>query len=219
MNFYFGGLNSAGFYCTGPMAFASYSVYNPVKGLATHSLQNQSGYSLGGLYNDAVFAGPQAGNNTVLNYLKEYYNRQVKAGGSGRVCIVIEGGVNADSSASATVDYTKNIVTLITSEWSRAGLPNDKLTFLCMNTWEGTPNSTWTANLPGIANSMNTYARQNQNVTYVNVLKFGGTYEGLTAGGYYQPGDSTHLTKPGYKYISQNIIDALLKSGRNTFRG
>jgi hypothetical protein len=211
MNFYFGGLNSPSFYCTGPMAFASYSVYNPVKGLATHSLQNQSGYSLGGLYNDQVRAGPAASNNTILNYFKEYYTRQIKAGGSGRVCVVIEGGVNADSSPSATVDYTKNMVTLLTSEWARAGLPSDKLTFLCMNTWEGTPGSSWTTNLPSIAGDMSAYAKTNGNVTYINILNFGGTYNGLTASGYYQPGDSTHLTKPGYKYISQNIIDALLK--------
>lgn len=219
MNFYFGGLNATSFYCTGPMAFAAYSVYNPVKGLATHSLQHAPGLSLGGIYNNAVLAGPSTGNNIMVNYFKEYYSRQVRAGGTGRVCVVIEGGVNLDSSNAATVEYTKNLVSIMTSEWARAGLPSDKITFLCMNTWENTPGSAWTTNLPIIAGDMNAYAQGTPNVTYVNILKLGGTYTGLTAGSYYQPAEATHLTNAGYKYVSQNIMDALLKSGRNTFRG
>lgn len=215
----FGQTNVNGFTGVGPIALATVSLYNKVKGMATSALAHMPGFSLGFIYDSLQQAGTPAGNNTVKNYCKEYYNRQIKAGGSGRVCFVIEGGINPDSSTSATVDYAKNIVSFLTSEWSAAGLPSNKLTFLCMNTWESLPSSTWTTNLPTIANSMNNYATTTSNVTYVNMLKLGGTYTGLTAGGYYLEASAVHLTRPGYKYISQNIIDALLKSGRNTFRG
>ena len=210
---------SPGFACTGPIAIAKASYFNKVKGMAASALAHMPGYSLGTIYTSLTQAGASGGNNTVINYMKEYYNRQVSAGGSGRVCFVINGGVNVDSSASATVDYEKNIVSFLTSEWSRAGLPSNKITFLCTNTWESLPSSTWSTNLPGIANDMNSYARGTSNVTYVNMLKLGGTYAGLTAAGYYYDGAAVHLTRAGYKYISQNIIDALLKSGRNTFKG
>jgi hypothetical protein len=217
--FYYGLNASPGFACTGPIAIAKASFFNKVKGMAASALAHMPGYSLGAIYTSLTQAGASGGNNTVVNYMKEYYNRQVSAGGSGRVCFVINGGVNVDSSASATVDYEKNIVSFLTSEWSRAGLPSDKITFLCTNTWESLPSSTWSTNLPGIANDMNSYARTSPNVTYVNMLKLGGTYAGLTAAGYYYDGAAVHLTRAGYKYISQNIIDALLKSGRNTFKG
>jgi len=218
-NFNFGQTNVNGFTGVGPIALSLSSMFNKRKGMATSALAHMPGFNLGFIYTSLQQAGTPAGNNTVKNYMKEYYNRQRSAGGSGRVCFVIEGGINSDGSASATVDATQNIVSILGSEWQAAGLPSDKITFLCMNTWESLPNSTWSNTLPTIANSMNSYARGTSNVTYVNMLKLGGTYTGLTAGSYYLEAAAVHLTKAGYKYISQNIIDALLKSGRNTFRG
>lgn len=212
MSYYFTGQNAAGFRATGPIAFAASSFYNPVKGMATHSMLHAPGYSLGTIYKDLTLAGISGNNNTIINYMKEYYTRQIKAGGSGRVCIVIEGGINVDSSTTAAVDYAKNIVSFLTSEWSRAGLPSNKITFLIMNTWETSPSSAWTLNLPTVSGDMSNYAKTTPNVTYINILNMGGTYDGLTAAGYYySDGQAAHLTRPGYKYVSQNIIDALLK--------
>jgi len=219
VNYYFGGLETQfpGFCATGPIAFASYSVYNPVKGLATHSLQNQPGYSLGAIYQDLTLAGISGGNYTVQNYLKEYYNRQKKAGGSGRVCIVINGGINTDTTTTDASTYMINIKNYVKSEWAAAGLPSDKLAFLGFHTWEGWQNTTWNTALPTVITSTMNHAKGTSDFTYAGILTFGGTSTGLTAAGYYNTNDQTHLSLAGYKYVSQNIMDALLKQ-RNTNR-
>jgi hypothetical protein len=213
MYYYFAGNGSFGFGVTGPLGFAMSSIYNPVKGFATHSLAHLPGWTMGGIFTDLTLAGVSGSNNTIINAFKEYYNRQIKAGGTGRVCVFVEGGVNLDTSADATVTYGKNIVSFLTAEWSRAGLPANKLTFLVMNTWTIDPASTWSINLPTVATNMVNYAKSTSNVTYVNVLNFGGNnYAGWTAAGYYDPQGPGHLSKPGYTNLCKNVMTSLLKS-------
>jgi glutamine amidotransferase-like uncharacterized protein len=105
------------------------------------------------------------------------------------------------------------MISFVTSEWSRAGLPSDKLTFLVFNTWEQNAGNDWNTIYPVISDAMSNYAKnQTGNVTYVNVYNFGGTYDGLTAGGYYNTAETGHLSANGYKVISKNIMDSLLKN-------
>jgi len=219
LNFYFSGLDFSGYRVTGPVAIAMTSLYNPVKGIASSTLHECAGQSLGEMWRSISLAGISANNNSVVNYLKEYYNRQRVAGGSGRVCVAIEGGVNFDNGTSLAdkgtngANYIQSMISFVTSEWSRAGLPSDKLTFLVFNTWEQDAASDWNTIYPVISNAMTNYAKnQTSNVTYVNVYNFGGTYDGLTAGGYYNTGETGHLSANGYKVLSKNIMDSLLKN-------
>ena len=218
-NFYFNGLPFAGYNATGPVGIAMTSLYNSVKGIASSTLHECAGASLGQMWKSISLAGISANNNTIVNYLKEYYNRQRVAGGSGRVCVAIEGGVNFDNGTSLAdkgtngANYIQSMISFVTSEWSRAGLPSDKLTFLVFNTWEQNAGNDWNTIYPVISDAMSNYAKnQTGNVTYVNVYNFGGTYNGLTAGGYYNTGETGHLSANGYKVLSKNIMDTLLKN-------
>jgi hypothetical protein len=224
--YFAGAASSPGFYATGPIAIAITSLYNPVKGIASSTLHECAGQSLGEMWRSVSLAGISANNDTVVNYLKEYYNRQRIAGGSGRVCVAIEGGVNFDNGTSLAnkgtngANYIQSMISFVTSEWSRANLPSNKLTFLVFNTWEQDSASDWNTIYPTISNSMINYANtKNSNVTYVNIFKLGGTFAGLTANGYYNTGETGHLSARGYIALSQNIMDALLKAGRNTYKG
>jgi hypothetical protein len=217
--YFAGAAASPGFYATGPIAIAMTSLYNPVKGIASSTLHECAGQSLGEMWRSVSLAGISANNNTVVNYLKEYYNRQRVAGGSGRVCVAIEGGVNFDNGTSLAnkgtngANYIQNMISFVNSEWSRAGLPSDKLTFLVFNTWEQNSGNDWNTIYPTISGAMTTYANTGtENVTYVNVYNFGGTYDGLTANGYYNTGETGHLSANGYKAVSKNIMDVLLRT-------
>lgn len=219
LNFYFSGLDFSGYRVTGPVGIAMTSLYNPVKGIASSTLHECAGQSLGQMWKSVSLAGISANNNTVVNYLKEYYNRQRVAGGSGRVCVAIHGGTNVDDGSSLTdkaingANYIKNIVSFVTSEWSRAGLPNNNLTFLVFTAWEQGPGSDLNTINPIISGELSGYAKtQASNVTYVDVYNFGGVYAGLTANGYYNTNETGHLSASGYRTISKNIMDALLKN-------
>jgi hypothetical protein len=193
--------------------------------MASSALLAVPGSTLGGMYTALLQAGSANNKRTIINMLSEFYNRQKAAGGSGRVCICINGGVNPDNGATNqdiitnTETYIKNIVSTIQTEWTTANLPSDKLTFLVFNTWTGEPSSTWSTILPTIVTDLKLYANnRNNNITYVDMLTFAGTYDGLTAAGYYdktssQPG-TAHLSNGltgGYHYVSNNIFTALLK--------
>ena len=112
LGYYFGQNNINGFIGVGPIALAVSSLFNKKKGMAVSALAHMPGFSMGDIYISLQQAGTSAGNNTVKNYCKEYYNRQISAGGTGRVCFVIEGGVNRDNTPQDTIDYTKNTVSL-----------------------------------------------------------------------------------------------------------
>jgi len=195
-----------------------------------YDMQKMSVTFTGGFTGHNVgLAGSSGGNRTIINMLTEYHTRQKVAGGSGRVCINILGGVNLDNGATTgeriqnSEINTRNIVNYITQEWNNAGLPSDKLTFLVMNTWTTEVGSTWSTMLPTLVSNQKSYFNdRSRNVTYVDMLTFAGTFAGLTAGNYYDktspnPG-TAHLSNGltgGYHYISYNIMNALLKQ-RNT---
>jgi hypothetical protein len=224
------GTNASGFWATGPVAMALHSVFSTTdKGMASSALFAVPGSTLGGMYTALLQAGSANNKRTIINMLSEFHNRQKAAGGSGRVCICINGGVNVDNGATNQViitnteTYMKNIVSTIQTEWTAANLPSDKLTFLVFNTWTGEPSSTWSTILPTIVTDLKLYANdRSKNITYVDMLTFAGTYAGLTAAGYYDKTSSgpspDHLSNGltgGYHYVSNNIFTALLKQ-RNT---
>jgi hypothetical protein len=214
--FYLAGNPTPGFVATGPFGFAMSSFYNPVKGFATSSLSHMPGATLGGIYTACSLAGICGGNDTIINGLKEIYTRQVKAGGTGRVCVFVEGGVNNDINATASITYMQNIVDFFNSEWSRAGLPSNKITFVGMNTWIVEPSSTWSTSQPTVIAGMQQYTQSNKNFTYIDVTKFGGAggggnYNGWTAAGYYDATGPGHLSNLGYSSLAKDVMTSLLK--------
>ena len=227
---YFSGQNGNGFFATGPVALSLNSAFSTTdKGMASSALFGAPGISLGGMYEALLLAGSANNNATIINMLSEFHNRQKAAGGSGRVCVTINGGVNLDNGATNqeritnSETFIKNIVSTIQTEWTTANLPSDKLTFLVFNTWTGEPSSTWSTILPTIVGDLKLYANnRSNNITYVDMLTFAGTFDGLTAAGYYDQTSNAptpaHLSNGltgGYHFISDKIFTALLKQ-RNT---
>jgi len=221
---YFSGTNGL---ATGPIGMAMSSIYNPgVKGIASSTFHECAGASLGQMWTAITQAGISGGNDLTINYLKEYYNRQVAAGGTGRLCIALLGGINFDNGATTSdkatnsINNIKNIITFITSEWSRAGLSANKLTFLVLNEWEQPADGgyvAWNTIYSLINQNIKEWAKTT-NVTYVDIFKLGGDFAGLTANNYYSSGGLTqHLNSEGYRVLTNNIMTALLKQ-RNTNR-
>jgi hypothetical protein len=120
--------------CKGPFSIAMMSVYTKGIGFAINSLYSASGAKIYDNTNNNMYStileitpsGSNSNNTTLRTVLKEYRNRQMSATNntSGRVCVVIQGGINdasAVKSSSDVINNIKNLTTLLYNEWAACG--------------------------------------------------------------------------------------------------
>lgn len=166
---------TAGDYIIGPAAFFWHSLmFQSKKGYSVTNFSYYSGRTT------AQLATDMASNlKLVSTTLRELRTRQIAAGGTGRVLIYTNSGIN-DSNASST--YTSSLDSIIATfrtEWETLGYPASDLAFLITSS-HPTPNSiggeNWFSNRPDFNNNAKTWATTNftdgRNITYCDFEEY-----------------------------------------------
>jgi hypothetical protein len=162
-------------------------------------------------------------------FLKEIRERQVVAGGSGRVVVWLNSGINGDTATNWT-DNATLISNLIITRWTATGGDASKLAFIMSVSHPVVSYSTWAANRPAVAAAANAWATANANdgkgVCVVDIavkypatkLASGSTPYNATYG-YYDTAGQQHLAAAysgGGTTVRGNGYDAVAGAVLNT---
>jgi hypothetical protein len=202
---------------TGPAGVLYDSIYKVAKGVSVSNLHYGGGQTINTI--SSVISGANGGGRFFLdNYFKSIVDRQIAAGGSGRVVVWINGAVNGDTSAQWTAGMS-NMIAALQSAWVRAGYSLGNLGFLvsvshALDTDYG---GTTEATMQDIRNDAQQWVRTAPNTTLVTLPTFY-TAAQSTANGYFMaagnanPLGEAHLSQSGYFEFSKKIVNALLTS-------
>lgn len=157
-------------------------------------------------------------------YLKELRERQVEAGGSGRVLIFINTGINGPDTATTWTTAAARIVARIQQSWATiSGTPNN-LAFVFSVTHPTNSGLPWDTARAAVADAANSWGTSNggNNITVVDIgqnypavklskgsAPSGSLYDG---GGQSHLGYSTTTQLNGYDAVAGNIVSSLLAS-------
>lgn len=169
-------------------------------------------------------------------FLSEIRNRQIAAGGSGRVLVFVNSGVNSDNSTTWQSGVNR-IVSRMIARWTTIGGSTSQLAFVftltapMTSTYTGS-NSAWKTSRAAIASAAQSWASANTypNVSYVEIettypawkIALGCAVPSQVSTTFYSNAstDQVHLTSTtpfsslvnGYEAISGSIISSLLAS-------
>ena len=202
-SFLYAGNNISTSRLTGPMALALQSVSRiNTKGYAVTSISHHGGATM-----DTVASNASNGNTVIRQYLREARLRQISCGGSGRVIVAIQGGINAGTNPWAT--SASSFFSTCTTEWATLGYPTSDLACLGWVSHQTASTDTLTterASSITLGNSGScTILDTTAFVTYNDINTGGGS--GTT---WYDSGGNSHLTALGYQAIASRMISALL---------
>ena len=185
------------YYITGQVALALHSVSRSVKGVAVQCLDHYGGATTKQVADNAVGAPLIIG-----QYLKELRQRQIACGGTGRVIVAFQGGVNGTGSSTWAADCTSFMETCRTA-WLALGYPITDLGFLGFTSHQTESTDNMTTVRSSAATLASTYAIMNGMVI--------APYADLIAGSYYANAatERQHLNANGYKWASQRLVDLL----------
>jgi hypothetical protein len=199
----FGNISHAAF---GPVAVLWQSVIRPnTKGYAVSCLTYH-----GGLTTDQLATRIETSGKCLDTYLKELRTRQIAGGGSGRVLVFVNSGVN---DWNAYTDWNANmqrIKTHFSSRWQAMGGNATQLCFVLTPTHPTTsvisPNP-WPANRAAVVSSANTWATANAgDGMNACVVDIGAGYSAVKMEKYLMygtgAGDVAHLSPENYPSLS-----------------
>jgi len=156
-------------YIVGPAAFFWHSLmFQTKKGYSVTNLSYYSGRTT------AQLATDMASNTTLINAtLKELRERQMVAGGSGRVLVLTNSGINDAATGATYTTSLDSLISVFTTAWATLGYPATDLAFLITST-HPTPNSiggeAWFVNRPIFNANAQAWAAENindgRNITY-----------------------------------------------------
>lgn len=162
--------------CKGPMAIANQSFYRREKGWSITSHAYLGGFSSDAIAGIIVNSVPAT---LLQSHLQELRERQILAGGTGRVLVMYQAGVNQDSgaqpeSASKWVQAARDIWTTYKTAWDALGYPADDLAclFWCshqMNQSDTSNPQTVTGNMIAVRAAANQMALDYPDMTVVDV--------------------------------------------------
>lgn len=194
-----------------PCGFLFESAVRPnTKGFSVSAYLHRSG----GVTNGAIkTALDETKNSTLRVFLKELRERQQKCGGSGRVLIFTNSGVNGNELSGDWLTGVQSIVSSVQAAWLANGFPLADLAFLITTTappdaaYISTTYTQWSTQ-----NSTGRTASGNFTFTFVDMSTVTSSVE-LTAGGYHAgAGNTMHLSNLGYNFVSNKIIQQLLNT-------
>ena len=202
---------------TGPAGALLDSVYKVAKGISVHNMHYGSGETSTTIA--TAIAGCNASKTFLENYFKQIVDRQIAAGGTGRVLVKINCGLNDTSSPPSSTITTNfaSMVSALQTAWAAAGYTSKNLGFLCsvshpLNTDYGDGGTKETM-LAGYRTAANTWASSVENVTVVDLSQVY-TAAQMTSAGFYAGAASAeaHLTQTGYYAFGQQIVSKILAS-------
>jgi len=207
----------------GPFACLWQSVIRPnFKGYAVNCLNY-----FGGLTTTQVAEKIEDCDKMLDAYLKELRERQIAGGGTGRVLVFLNSGINGTETTTTWPAAAQRIIDRITSRWVLTGGSASNLAFVFTLTHPTTDGAVaWTANRAAVATAANNYAAANGNTYNLAVVDIAQLMTGLVMSRYsmYDSGGQAHLTKvaippaavttatDGYEAIVQSIVSSLLAS-------
>ena len=159
-----GAAQGAGNGCTGPFACLWMSAIQlNKKGYCVSNLMTMDGRT-----GTELAARVEGMDKNLDMYLKELRERQIEAGGTGRVVVFVNYGINADTSPTASLAYTNaadRIKTRIQARWVATGGSIANLAFIFapshpVTTSSGLP---WKTNRAAVVTSASAWATANQN--------------------------------------------------------
>jgi len=185
------------------------SVYRAIKGTASSIMEYRGGATLTQLATDIT----QAKTGFCTTLLKETRERQIAAGGTGRVLICIQGGVNSGdwspSNPAAAITAVESIKTDIKSAWATLGYPAADLLFLFMvsHTFDAGD-----ASLTVLRTYAQNYYASSTDTLFVNLNDIA-PFATITANNWYDSGGNAHLDEAtrGYEAISSRIVSNILR--------
>ena len=198
----------------GPCQIAFDSVYKVTRGCAVNQLHYGSGQSVATI--SSVISGATTGGSTFLrSYLTSIIRRQQSAGGSGKVIIWINYGINSPTTGPLFVSGTASAISTISSEWSAMGGNPNNIAFVCSATHplDADYGGTTEASLAENRTYLNAYASGLRNVTAVDFSALINASQ-MTSSGYYSGAgaNEAHLSQAGYYELSKRMVNALIAS-------
>lgn len=166
------------------------------------------------------------------SFLKELRDRQRVAGGSGRVLVFVNSGVNGSESSTTWPAAVNRIVDRIAARWATIGGSNSELAFVFSlsvpqtSTYTGS-GSAWKTSRASVATAAQSWANANtrENCSYVEIETFMPAWKlnsGWNNTTYYSNAstDQLHLTSTspftaygnGYDAVAGGIVASLLSS-------
>lgn len=158
-------------YPVGPCAMFWHSLaFQTAKGFAVTNFSYYSGR------NTQDLAADISSNSVLLRAtLKELRQRQIASGGSGRVMVYFNSGINDGATSATYTTHLSTFVTAVKAAWSAESFPANDLAILITST-HPTPNSiggeAWFANRPGFNSAAQSWVVGQTNVTYADFAAY-----------------------------------------------
>ncbi len=184
---------------TGPVGVYGYSVYKP----ATKGVSATVGHQWGFTGFSQLAAGLARDSLLMKTLMKELRQRQIAAGGTGRLCVVLEGGVYTDSPASIEADVTAAIND-IRADWTSQGFPATDISFLVM---VGHPPSSGTDAFAANRAGAKTATLTHSDAAFVDLHEI--APHSLTSANGWLAGNPLNLTSDGYNQVGLLITNNL----------
>jgi hypothetical protein len=184
---------------TGPLGVYGYSVYKP----ATKGVSATVGHQWGVTGFSQLAAGLARDSLLMKTMMKELRQRQIAAGGTGRLCVVLEGGMYTDLPANIEGNVTAAIND-IRADWTSQGFPATDISFLVM---VGHPPTTgvdiYAANRAGAKTATLTHS----DAAFIDLHEI--APHSLTSANGWLAGNPLNLTSDGYNQVGLLITNNL----------
>ncbi|MSR68900.1 MAG: hypothetical protein EXS17_00930 [Phycisphaerales bacterium] len=187
---------------TGNIGFGLQSVYRRERGFAVQPLEFHGGATMTTIARDVA----QMPLDSRMTWLRELRARQIAAGGSGRVIVFIQGGINRD--AGLPQSWGSAILSLqgaVEEAWTALGAPLENLTFVAMVSH---PTTSFDAAMREIREFADSMVLAQPNLTIVNLSKLTSSEE-LQIKNWYSDSLS-HLKSSGYTSLAIRIVRDLV---------
>lgn len=214
------GWNYIGF-AYGPCSVMWDCVYRARKGIAVNNLHYGSGQSTSAI-SDIITGANGTDRTFVLEYFKQLRQRQIDAGGSGRVVVWINYGINPSNNPDAAAVWTAKTaaaISFLQTQWLGAGGNTGNIAFVVSVThpldtdYGGTTESVLAANRA----AANVWAATQQNTTVIDLSQMYSAAQ-MTSNGYYAGAGSAgsnneaHLSQAGYYAFALKFCTLLAES-------
>ncbi len=187
--------------------------------ILAHSLirRNFKGFSFNNIMYDSGapttrIADRSSQMGSLLNVkLQELRNRQIEAGGTGNVVVIVYTGINGSESASTYTTQAERIVTTWKNKWSAIGGDSNRIAFVFVPTHPITTSiNNWLTDRPGIVAAANSWANSTSGVCVFDIAQFYTGAQINTNGWYSTTTTQAHLKEAGYDAIGTSFITSIL---------
>jgi len=208
------GYNASGTqFSNGPVSLFFQSIYRPIKGWSVHSRGYQSGATSTEIASTYNALTPSATNF----YLKEIRERQIAAGGTGRVMLFVHSGINGSETGTRWTDAHKTIWNHYKTSWSGLGYPASDLAIVSFVGVQkdsadtiGNPGGVYDADLINTRIAANAMAVQNPDMCVVdvkNLIPYSQMVNGNSSGvSYYQQYNNIPTSSTFTAHLSGGLI-------------